>query len=153
MSTNSSIILKINGDEYHSIYCHFDGYVKHVGVILYKYYKTYKKVSELISYGSVSCLEKHISKCIFYHRDMGYELTIMEHMYIPYNMYNYNYLFDGEWFLIDYRRWNPIKGEIEDMGTTKLIDVFKYELEPEHPLMLNNRRKEKIKRLGITQKV
>jgi len=154
MSTNSTIILKIDDKKYQAVYCHYDGYVRHNGVLLYKYYNTFEKVSQLISYGSISSLEANLSKCIFFHRDLGRELTIKNNMDNPYGGNGYSYLFaDGVWYLIDYNRWDDITDELYDMGTTKLIDVFRYELDSDHPLLLNNQRREKIKRLGITQKV
>ena len=63
-----------------SIYCHYDGYLDHVGKTLLKYYNTPKLVRELIALGDISSLgykigEKHdfdnprSDWCAAYHRD------------------------------------------------------------------------------------
>ena len=42
----------VKGDEYHHIYCHFDGHVGGVGKILQEHYRTEEKVQALINLGS-----------------------------------------------------------------------------------------------------
>lgn len=88
MSTRSRIAKENPDHTYISIYCHYDGYPEHVGKLLKEYYKDEKKVSELISLGDLSCLEKEINPdptkkhnfdspqpavCLYYHRDRGEE--------------------------------------------------------------------------------
>lgn len=87
MSTRSSIgILK--GGKIKSIYCHWDGYIEHNGVLLEKYYKSENKIEKLLDLGDLSFLgekleptgehsfdnpEKNVT--IAYGRDRGEENT------------------------------------------------------------------------------
>lgn len=92
MATRSVIaILQDNG--YHSVYCHWDGYLEHNGVILDEFYRDPQKVLELIQHGDISTLgaeigqqhdfdnydrayrkvrDTHVAaECTFYNRDRG----------------------------------------------------------------------------------
>lgn len=87
MSTRS-LILKEKGNSLVGIYCHFDGYPSGVGATLDTYYKTPKKVDELIALGDISSLGSKIAPSsgahtvsqpqedvtVAYHRDRGEEL-------------------------------------------------------------------------------
>ena len=84
MATRSSITVKHSDGNYHSIYCHFDGYLDGVGEMLSKYYASTEMAEALVALGSVSILDKSI-ECpeghsydtkvrdysVFYHRDRG----------------------------------------------------------------------------------
>lgn len=124
MATRSTIgILNKDGSVEYS-YCHWDGYPEHNGKILLQYYKTEKRVRQLLEYGSISLLGKYIvpSKgvmhtfndpqddvCIFYHRDRGDALTLDKNSK-PIDQatarsygWEYNYLFaDGKWMYMPY---------------------------------------------------
>lgn len=52
-----------------TIYCHWDGYLSHNGIILLQHYNTIEKIEELFSFGDCSSLDEEISKCEFYARD------------------------------------------------------------------------------------
>lgn len=52
-------------------YCHFDGYLEGVGVLLHKYYNTLEKVKELLDMGNLSGLESSIEKSHFYKEGYG----------------------------------------------------------------------------------
>lgn len=56
MSTHSFIAKKVGADQYKSIYCHFDGYPSHVGLLLCKYYNTEEKLDELLALGDLGSL-------------------------------------------------------------------------------------------------
>ncbi len=56
MSTHSAIIIKTGPKEYKGIYCHFDGYLSGVGLILLTHYKTKTKVLELLELGDLHSL-------------------------------------------------------------------------------------------------
>lgn len=56
MSTNSKIGILNKDNTVTSIYCHWDGYLDHVGSVLTTYYNTEEKVRELISLGCLSSL-------------------------------------------------------------------------------------------------
>lgn len=90
MATRSAIGIK-HGDVVKAIYCHWDGYLEHVGRALALYYQTGAKVNKLISMGDLSGIgaeigEKHsfseraeylddgiATQCTFYARDRGEE--------------------------------------------------------------------------------
>lgn len=85
MSTNSSIRIKRKDGTQTGIYCHWDGYIEHNGVILQLAYNTAEKVEELLKLGDISSLryytEPYDSKydidnpeqdvCVAYCRDRG----------------------------------------------------------------------------------
>ena len=52
-----SFIGKIRADRsVDVIYCHFDGYLEHVGQILHEYYSDNERIEQLLSLGDLSCL-------------------------------------------------------------------------------------------------
>lgn len=86
MSTHSQIGILNRDKSITSIYCHWDGYLDHVGRILKEYYDTEEKVKELIALGSLSTLYPKIKPdpdkshnfdnpapdtTVAYHRDLG----------------------------------------------------------------------------------
>ena len=130
MITKSTIsIHKLDG-KIDTIYCHYDGYYEHNGVILYNFYNTPEKVKELIAHGDLSCLGTEIGKkhdfdkrgyyaCTFYRRDRGEEnyLRIYD-SYEDIDSEEYNYIFveeTQEWLV---SRWNYNQYK-------KLEDVFR----------------------------
>lgn len=56
MSTRSRIAIEKEDGKVESIYCHFDGYPEHHGVILRDHYKDSDKTQKLIDLGSISIL-------------------------------------------------------------------------------------------------
>jgi hypothetical protein len=88
MATRSAIGVK-HGNRIKAVYCHWDGYVEHVGLCLHTYYQDSIKINKLISMGDVSGIgadigEKHkfgnradylddgcATECTFYSRDRG----------------------------------------------------------------------------------
>jgi len=58
MPTRSRIAILNSDGSVDSIYCHYDGYLSHNGVILAKYYNNEEKIRKLISLGSLSFLGK-----------------------------------------------------------------------------------------------
>lgn len=61
MGTRSRIAIKTES-EIKSIYCHWDGYLSHVGKVLLENYNTPEKVNSLISLGDLSSLHESIEK-------------------------------------------------------------------------------------------
>ena len=59
MSTRSNIGMVVGG-EIRAIYCHFDGYLNGVGVVLSEHYQDKSKVEELLNLGNLSILDKEI---------------------------------------------------------------------------------------------
>lgn len=60
MATRSTIEIKTRSGKTHLIFCHWDGYPSNNGRILLNYYRSAKKVKELISMGNLSSLERYI---------------------------------------------------------------------------------------------
>ena len=139
MGTHCSIsILKeeLAGTTYKGIYCHYDGYPEHNGMLLLENYNTEELVEKLISLGDMSTMGEKIEPdpekgehnfdkpqddvCVYYHRDRGEEWqwtqpheakTEQEH-YERYK-HEYNYLFyKGKWYWNDYGAENWECGKV-----------------------------------------
>ena len=130
MSTRSRIGIFEDG-KVKSIYCHWDGYVAHNGVILNRYYTTSEEVNELIALGDLSTLgkrigekvdfnkmsfdaiyrEKYDGQCVAYHRDRGEDLNIMTSSIRDIkDAEEYNYLFKGgKWYVSSYETVNEFE--------------------------------------------
>lgn len=61
MATRSEIGIELETEEILSIYCHWDGYPSHNGVILYEFYRDREKVMKLIELGDISSLGPEVS--------------------------------------------------------------------------------------------
>lgn len=66
MSTRSNIAIEGADGSIKVIYCHFDGYLEHVGKILHENYKTTVLVDTLVSGGDMSALGKTPGECEYY---------------------------------------------------------------------------------------
>jgi hypothetical protein len=139
MSTRSAIGIK-HGLRIKAIYCHFDGYLGHVGLALNTYYQDSIKVNKLISMGDMSGIgadigEEHdfdqrkdylddgiASVCTFYKRDRaeeGVEFKSFDDEAAFMDYYDgcgceYYYLYDhGVWYVNAYRRgFEPLHVEL-----------------------------------------
>lgn len=60
MSTRSTIAILRADNTVSQIFCHWDGYLSHNGVLLYLNYQDTQKVEKLIALGSVSSLDKEV---------------------------------------------------------------------------------------------
>lgn len=99
MSTSASISVVHKDGTVSSIYCHFDGYLDHVGQILFEDYDTLEKVEELMLKGDLSSLGYSINSCDYY-VDRGEELHFMIYgnlgnFFSYFEQQDYDYLFDG----------------------------------------------------------
>ena len=109
MSTNSRIgIKRLDGTEKY-IYCHWDGYIEHNGLLLQLCYDTPEKIEKLLALGNISVLAEYLetdkehsfdNPCpnvvVAYHRDRGEELAFWD------SKQEYNYTFDeniGAWIV------------------------------------------------------
>jgi hypothetical protein len=126
MGTRSAIGIK-HGDVVKAVYCHWDGYLEHNGLILARFYDNSVKVNKLISMGDLSSLGASIGEqqdfnayrdvstleetwCKFYKRDRGeenvdYRTFANEQDYLDnFNAgVEFHYLFkDGKWYYSDY---------------------------------------------------
>lgn len=127
MSTRSEIGIQNKNGVIESIYCHWDGYLAHNGLILYLYYNTEEKVRELIKNGDLSSLSENIEPdknrehsfnnpkedvCVYYHRDREecWEQVKPSRTdnikswkkNLEKNCQDYGYLFkNGKWYFLD----------------------------------------------------
>jgi hypothetical protein len=139
MSTRSAIGIK-HGLRIKAIYCHFDGYLGHVGLALNTYYQDSIKVNKLISMGDMSGIgadigEEHdfdqrkdylddgiARECTFYKRDRqeeAVEFKSFNNEEAFMDFYDgcgveYYYLYDhGVWYVNAYRRgFDPLHLEL-----------------------------------------
>lgn len=119
MSTRSSIATKCNNGKVKIVYCHFDGYLEHVGNMLLNHYNTQEQAEAIVDLGDISCLYESIEKpdghsfdnkvdgySVFYGRDRGetgvtalecdtYEIALKK------NSQEFNYYWDGDKWLVD----------------------------------------------------
>lgn len=99
MATRSHIGIKQANGSIKYIYCHWDGYPEHNGVILKEHYTTEAKVNELMDLGDISSLGEDIDKCVAYGRDRGETgVEARTDTMKDFIGQEYNYLFEnGEW--------------------------------------------------------
>lgn len=108
MSTRSCIGARCKDGKTRSVYCHYDGYLGHVGLILFNEYNTQEKIEELLSHGEIDSLASTVARTDFYHRDTGADLAIgvgdtFEDSILRKFVYDYEYLWkDGQWWVRSY---------------------------------------------------
>ena len=66
MSTRSEIAVENEDGSIKSIYCHSDGYIEYMGVLLNNYYNDFEKAKEIINENDCSMLSTTINKSRFY---------------------------------------------------------------------------------------
>lgn len=109
MATTSSIsVFNPETNLWHSVYCHWDGYLSHNGKILFDHYPTIDLALKLVSEGDMSILGE--GYCIYYGRDrdekrakqwIGEEFDLA---LSPKFGQDYNYWFkDGNWYCLEYQ--------------------------------------------------
>ena len=142
MGTRSMIGMVEADGSVRAIYCHWDGYVKHNGMMLDKHYSDPGKVKALVDLGNISCLDaeigvqvdfntahgKDMRQCIAYGRDRG-ESGQEAQVFASVRDYadqagsngdEYRYLFDGEaWFVLsgygDFAgKWDDVREALKD---------------------------------------
>lgn len=112
MSTKSRIAYEEASGKIRSIYCHYDGYLRHNGQILFDYYNK-NNIEELLDLGDLSVLDKSPDSCVAYGRDWGESDTeacefssFKEYAdWIGSDYTDFNYLLkqDGKWY---YWNWD-----------------------------------------------
>ena len=132
MATRSRIGIARYDGSIQSIYCHWDGYPAHNGMLLVQHYTGWFKLNSLILLGDLSILGESIGEkhdfnthgaehpdwCLAYHRDRGEKLSpaVCHASQDAYSRYlvkesdvDYGYLWrDGEWWVYDvdgHRGW------------------------------------------------
>lgn len=135
MSTMSTITYyDKNSKRYYTVYCHCDGYLSGVGLMLYNHYKDYDKVKRLVRLGGMSCVKPNIDPapgeshsfakpqkdvCVFYTRDRGEDWEYNQPRVstslsgvLNYSQ-EFDYLFkDGKWLVWAYGSWEPLEQKL-----------------------------------------
>ena len=121
MATRSRIAIEKEDGSVYSIYCHWDGYPEHNGVVLQDNYQDREKVEKLIALGDISILCKNIEPkgehtfdnpekdvVVAYHRDRGEALNKASYhtsktSYFKDDIEEYGYLFtkENEWVYVE----------------------------------------------------
>jgi hypothetical protein len=71
MGTRSRVAV-MHGDVIKSVYCHFDGYLKHTGTMLHRYYDSVR-ANELVARGDNSGVQQSLGEMNFYANQEGQE--------------------------------------------------------------------------------
>lgn len=66
MSTRSWIGIKQKDQSLNLVYCHYDGYVEHNGLILQNHYQSADKIKQLIKNGSIRSLNKTVESTDYF---------------------------------------------------------------------------------------
>lgn len=116
MATRSYIGIRNLDASVDYIYCHYDGYPSHNGVILTQHYDTYDKVKKLLELGDLSILGEEVGEqqdfnnrstynrkwCLAYGRDRGEENVSVKNgdfdKLISDQSVDYVYVFDGDYW-------------------------------------------------------
>ena len=121
MGTRSTIALEYADGTVGQVYCHWDGYLEHNGMILYKHYSDPFKLRQLMDLGDLSSLGERIGtqhafdralegECTFYKRDRK-ENGVSQKMYENFEDYKANHHYeeyeyilrqDGVWYVADH---------------------------------------------------
>ena len=118
-----SLIGKLNSDgTITNIYCHYDGYPEHNGVILQEHYYTPFKVDQLLALGNLSVLGELIGEkqsfddripgsCLAYGRDRGEsnqqaQVSTRESFFSTDHGVDYLYLYNNEFEWECYSAWD-----------------------------------------------
>lgn len=122
MSTPAHIV-KLNYDGTSKlVYCHHDGYVKHVGKILHFFYSYPDLVDKLISEGNISSLGQTIEESSFYKDDSEPQVFETKSELLKYinkslnSIIEYVYIFDES----DYQ-WHVY---FKDNKTKEIVEKF-----------------------------
>lgn len=135
MSTRSWIGIKQKDQSLNLVYCHYDGYIEHNGVILQDHYQTIDKIKQLIKNGSIRILNETVESTEYFDEqnfiqyksidDLKQDMMTNKHLIVI----EYFYYFDEEvntWFVgeIDYDSdfnakqaiFKPLKNVIEELN-------------------------------------
>lgn len=118
-----------------SVYCHNDGYLEHVGHILFEHYPTLDDVKALVNLGDLSSLGETLETTRSYHNWRGEDI-IIETDYGEFNFWScafscgeeYVYLFkDGRWFFkhICSKDIYDLEGSLKDLKENVAKDDYK----------------------------
>lgn len=66
MSTRSWIGIKQKDQSLNLVYCHYDGYIEHNGLILQNHYQSADKIKQLIKNGSIRILKETVESTDYF---------------------------------------------------------------------------------------
>lgn len=128
MSTRSNINVKV-GDVYHSVYCHYDGYLSGVGSMLALHYNSQELAEKLVSHGDLSSVDESCEKpeghsydnqvkgyCVYYGRDRDEEGTGFIVVDEPLIENDFGYVWNGEQWIVFGNDYDEDENEIEWNG-------------------------------------
>lgn len=108
MSTRSWIGIKQKNQSLNLVYCHYDGYIEHNGLLLQNHYQTVDKIKQLIKNGSIRILNETVESTEYFDEqnfiqyksidDLKQDMMTNEHLIVI----EYFYYFDEEvntWFV------------------------------------------------------
>lgn len=108
MSTRSWIGIKQKDQSLNLVYCHYDGYIEHNGLLLQNHYQTVDKIKQLIKNGSIRILNETVESTEYFDEqnfiqyksidDLKQDMMTNEHLIVI----EYFYYFDEEvntWFV------------------------------------------------------
>lgn len=131
MSTRSYIGMINDNGSVSYIYCHFDGYLSHVGKTLQKHYNTKAKVKKLMELGDISSLGETLTDTIAYHRDRGEDLKThrIGRLYYPIyedSLIEYHYLFTNNvWKVSMHKKLRDFKAyESSEFGDVEVFAII-----------------------------
>jgi hypothetical protein len=126
------------------IYCHFDGFMKGVGKLLFDHYDE-EKLIKLIENGPVSILAKNIDPdpndihdfhtrqrdaCLFYGRDRGdglsnaFMVKDKNDLIKNFSSCSFFYLMQNSvWYISDGKDWLPLEDELKRVGFLQNVAV------------------------------
>jgi hypothetical protein len=133
MATRSTISIELSDKYIRQVYCHWDGYLEHVGKTLVQNYNTEEKINELLDLGDISSLYESIGhkhdfdervegRSTFYGRDRGDSGTqarlwsSLEDYERNGQFEEYNYIFkDGVWSCVgnEFGDWIDVEYELK----------------------------------------
>jgi hypothetical protein len=137
MATRSSIAVQHEDGTISSVYCHWDGYLEHVGKMLVDHYASQELAETLVSGGAISQLQKRIAPVsaahnfahpekdvtVFYARDRGEELKVnkfdnIEMYRLTNDWQEYDYIFrKGAWQLWRGKFGSSVETLLKEMET------------------------------------
>jgi len=105
MGTRSNIAYEQADGKVIVTYCHYDGYPKHNGRLIYKHYNNKAKAKELANVGYLSGLEPTIAESIedrvHQHKPEVYD-NIKQYLNVVSGDIEFVYLYsDGEWHILE----------------------------------------------------
>jgi hypothetical protein len=128
MSTRSTIALEYAGNVIKKIYCHYDGYISHMGVTLLEHYPTRKEVQSLIDDGDLSGIDMKGQPRHYQGEEPMFPDVYTYESYvasIDHTFHEFNYLLrlNGKWEVISAHYDNKSKSKVKML--TKCVGAWK----------------------------